>query len=75
LAQALVGPFGLAYAKHPASLPEIAINMFWHAKYHKDPANEWLRTLVFRLHADQSAEATMSGTLSVRSPHRVASAR
>jgi DNA-binding transcriptional LysR family regulator len=55
LAQALVGPFGLAYVNHPAPLPEIAINMFWHAKYHKDPANEWLRSLVFRLHADQSA--------------------
>lgn len=55
LAQALVGPFGLSYVKHPAALPEIAINMFWHAKYHKDPANEWLRSMVFRLHADPSA--------------------
>ena len=63
LAQALVGPFGLAYIKHPAPLPEIAINMFWHAKYHKDPANEWLRGMVFRLHADQSS----SGVSSVRS--------
>ena len=61
LAQALVGPFGLAYAKHPAPLPEIAINMFWHAKYHKDPANEWLRNLVFRLHADPSTEAISNG--------------
>jgi len=55
LAQALVGPFGLTYVSHPATLPEIAINMFWHAKYHKDPANEWLRGLVFRIHADRSA--------------------
>jgi DNA-binding transcriptional LysR family regulator len=55
LAQALIGPFGLTFAKHPAPLPEIAINLFWHAKYHKDPANEWLRSLVFRLHADHSA--------------------
>jgi len=60
LAQALVGPFGLAYVKHPAPLPEIAINMFWHAKYHKDPANEWLRSTVFRLHADQSASGISS---------------
>lgn len=55
LAQALAGPFGLTFARHPAPLPEIAINLFWHAKYHKDPANEWLRSLVFRLHADQAA--------------------
>jgi DNA-binding transcriptional LysR family regulator len=52
LAQALVGPFELAYSSHPARLPEIAINMFWHAKYNKDPANEWLRGLVFRVHSD-----------------------
>lgn len=52
LAQALVGPFGLAYLKHPAPLPEIAITMFWHARRHRDPANEWLRDRVFRLHAD-----------------------
>jgi DNA-binding transcriptional LysR family regulator len=56
LAQALVGPFELTYVGHPATLPVIAINMFWHAKYHKDPANEWLRTIVFRVHADQPAE-------------------
>lgn len=64
LAQALVGPFGLTYVKHPATLPEIAINMFWHAKYHKDPANEWLRNMVFRLHSDASA----SGVRSVSAP-------
>jgi len=62
LAQALVGPFGLAYVKHPASLPEIAINMFWHAKYHKDPANEWLRGLVFRIHADQPSGTAATST-------------
>ena len=60
LAQALVAPFGLAYVKHPATLPEIAINMFWHAKFHKDPANEWFRSLVFRIHADQPAGAASS---------------
>jgi DNA-binding transcriptional LysR family regulator len=54
LALALAGPFELAYVSHPATLPEIAINLFWHAKYHKDPANEWLRALVFRVHSDQS---------------------
>ena len=60
LAQALVGPFRLAYVKHPASLPEIAISMFWHAKYHKDPANEWLRNLIFQLHADHPADTVAS---------------
>ena len=43
--------FELVWALHPAGLPDIAINMFWHAKFHKDPANQWLRGLVFQLHA------------------------
>jgi DNA-binding transcriptional LysR family regulator len=50
-AQKVAGPFDLAYVAHPVALPEIAINIFWHAKYHKDPANQWLRGLVFQLHA------------------------
>ncbi|MGH8804762.1 MAG: LysR family transcriptional regulator, partial [Polaromonas sp.] len=37
---------------HPVKLPQIAINLFWHAKYHKDPANQWLRGLIFDMHAD-----------------------
>jgi len=51
-AQRVVGPFGLTYVSHPAKLPEIAINLFWHAKSHKDSANQWLREAVFRMHAD-----------------------
>ncbi len=47
LAQRLVEPFQLAYVAHPAKLPEVAINVFWHAKFHKAPANQWLRGLVF----------------------------
>lgn len=52
LAQRLAAPFGLVYKAHPAPLPEVAINLFWHAKYHKDPANQWLRSLVFEMFAD-----------------------
>jgi DNA-binding transcriptional LysR family regulator len=47
-AQQVAGPFDLGY---PVALPEIAINLVWHAKYHKDPANQWPRGLVFKLHA------------------------
>ena len=43
--------FELVSVPHPAGLPDIAINMFWHAKFHKDPANQWLRGLVFQWHA------------------------
>jgi DNA-binding transcriptional LysR family regulator len=39
--------FGLKYVPHPVKLPEIGINLFWHAKYHREPGNQWLRTLLF----------------------------
>ena len=52
LAQRMVEPFGLSYVSHPAALPEVAINVFWHAKHHKDPANQWLRGLLFEMYAD-----------------------
>ncbi|MBT0962163.1 LysR family transcriptional regulator [Denitromonas iodatirespirans] len=52
LAQRCVEPFGLAFSAHPAPLPSIAIKLFWHAKYHRDPANRWLRQLVFDLFSE-----------------------
>ena len=52
LAQALAGPFGLSYVRHPAKLPEIAISLFWHGRYHRDPAVAWMRALIVRLHGE-----------------------
>lgn len=49
-----VEPFGLVSVPHPAKLPEIAINLFWHGRYHRDPANRWLRQLVFELFGESS---------------------
>lgn len=42
-------PFGLRYVDHPVKLPQIGINLFWHAKFHKEPGNQWLRQLIFEL--------------------------
>jgi len=53
LAEKMATPFKLRYVNHPVKLPQIAINLFWHAKYHKDPANQWLRSLVFDTHSDR----------------------
>ena len=52
LAQRMTDPFGLTYVAHPAKLPEMAINVFWHAKFHRAPDNQWLRTLVFDTFVD-----------------------
>ena len=57
LADRLLDPFGLAKVPHPAKLPEIAINVFWHAKYHRSPANRWLRGIVFEMFSDEALRA------------------
>ena len=55
LAESLVGPFDLAFRPHPVDLPEIAINVFWHAKMHRSPAHQWLRGVVFDLFGEGKA--------------------
>ena len=54
LAQSLAEPFDLTYRPHPVALPEVAINVFWHAKMHRAPANQWLRGVVFDLFGDDA---------------------
>lgn len=60
LAEQMVRPFDLAKVPHPATLPEVAINMFWHAKFHKSPANQWLRSLVFELFSDSTGHVGLA---------------
>jgi DNA-binding transcriptional LysR family regulator len=55
LAESLAEPFELSYRAHPVDLPEIAINVFWHAKVHRSPAHQWLRGLVFDLFGEDKA--------------------
>jgi DNA-binding transcriptional LysR family regulator len=62
LADRLLQPFGLAKVAHPAKLPDIAINVFWHAKYHRSPANRWLRGVLFELFGDGAADALPRAT-------------
>jgi DNA-binding transcriptional LysR family regulator len=45
-------PFNLAISPLPVKLPDIAIHLFWHAKYNRDPASVWLRQLMVGLFAD-----------------------
>ena len=58
LAQSLAEPFGLSFRPHPIELPEVAINVFWHAKVHRSPAHQWLRTMVFDLFGEDKVAAT-----------------
>jgi len=51
-AQQCLEPFNLQYVPHPVALPEHGINVFWHAKFHKEPGNMWLRGVLVDLFAD-----------------------
>ncbi|EON12517.1 MULTISPECIES: LysR family transcriptional regulator [Pandoraea] len=44
--------FGLRYVDHPLDLPEVQINLLWHARYHQEPASQWMRTLLFDLFSE-----------------------
>lgn len=46
IAMRLASSFALRYVPHPLTLPEIQINLFWHAKFHREAGNQWLRTLI-----------------------------
>jgi hypothetical protein len=62
LAESLVEPFSLSFRRHPVDLPEIAINVFWHAKVHSSPAHEWLRRVVFDLFGEDKAKEPASSS-------------
>jgi DNA-binding transcriptional LysR family regulator len=50
-------PFNLTYVPHPIKLPHVAVSLFWHAKFHRESGNKWLRNLIFGLFADSDATA------------------
>lgn len=49
LADSLAGPFALTHRPHPVALPDVGINLFWHAKMHRSPVHQWLRGVIFEL--------------------------
>lgn len=55
-------PFGLACQPHPIALPEITIGMYWHAKFHRDAANRWLREHLAAAGRDMTDETADAAT-------------
>jgi DNA-binding transcriptional LysR family regulator len=49
------GPFDLTSVPVPFELPSIPINLFWSARYHRDPANQWLRTMMVEAFSREEA--------------------
>jgi len=44
--------FGLKYVPHPVRMPKVDINLYWHKRYHRDPANQWLRNYFYDMFAE-----------------------
>ncbi len=42
-----LAPFDLKMAPCPVKIPDIVINIIWHARNDKEPVNRWLRQLIF----------------------------
>lgn len=57
LARRISEPFGLTFQPHPVALPEISIGLYWHSKFHRDAANQWLRDLVCRTGSPRRTDA------------------
>lgn len=51
-AQKCEKPFQLETSPLPFKLPDIAIQLFWHAKYNREPANMWLRQQLLNLFSE-----------------------
>ena len=49
LADILQEPYGLVSISHPVDLSPVSIDLFWHRRQQRDPANIWLRSLVVQL--------------------------
>jgi DNA-binding transcriptional LysR family regulator len=46
LAHGLAEDLGLLAVDTPVTLPSLQLAVYWHARCHRDPANQWLRNLV-----------------------------
>lgn len=46
LAETLARHYPLLIQPHPLELPRIEICLYWHDRYHRDPANKWMRDLI-----------------------------
>ena len=51
-AQKCEKPFQLETSPLPFKIPDIAIKLFWHTKYHREPANMWLRQQLIDLFSE-----------------------
>ncbi|HEY3537355.1 MAG TPA: LysR family transcriptional regulator [Trinickia sp.] len=51
LAETLATHFALTIKPIPFQLPGFEIGLYWHDRYHRDPANKWLREFIVNVQA------------------------
>jgi len=56
-AQRVLKPFGLTTRALPLQVEDSAIHQFWHARLHKDPGHQWLRTRIAQWFGNSKAPA------------------
>lgn len=49
-ARMLEGPYGLTTVPFPVEVSTVNVDVCWHRRVHRDPANLWLRNLMFDLY-------------------------
>jgi DNA-binding transcriptional LysR family regulator len=52
LARGLAADLDLQVLATPMHLPQLKLGQYWHERYHRDPANRWLRTVIRSLFAE-----------------------
>lgn len=58
-------PFNLTWSPPPIKLEPIPLNVFWSAKYHRDPANQWLRAMMFDTFSEDAPHVSPMQTVPV----------
>jgi len=53
---------GLKLMECPLALPSFTIKQHWHARYHQEPGNRWLRSVVAKLFLREQRRAAGSRT-------------
>jgi len=58
LAETPSAHFRFAIKPHPLPLPHFEVALYWHDRYHRDPANKWLRDFIVQQFAADGGAVT-----------------
>jgi DNA-binding transcriptional LysR family regulator len=61
LAQAFSRHLSIKILPTPVPIPPIAVNIYWHERYHNDPPNQWFRSGVVRIFREIRSRGSREG--------------